>query len=64
MNGNYENDVCRCKRCHRVLKQENAKARGYGNGCWKKLIKMNNQLYKEFEPLIILPQNSKELREK
>lgn len=64
MSGKYENDVYRCKRCHRVLKQENAKARGYGNSCWKKLIKMNNQLYKEFEPLIILPPNSKELREK
>lgn len=29
----------RCKRCHRILKNEDAKLIGYGNTCYKKHLK-------------------------
>ena len=30
-----DEQVVRCKRCHRVLTDLNAKQRGYGEQCWR-----------------------------
>ena len=38
---------CRCLRCNRILKSEEAKEKGYGPKCWRehKLESQRNRLY-------------------
>lgn len=46
----FKSDVeVRCKRCHRVLKNNEAKLVGYGPSCYKKhLMEINNNRKKLF----------------
>jgi len=43
-----EQKYIRCKRCNRFLRSDKARARGYGDHCWKEYKKENRELVSLF----------------